>query len=657
MIHVMHSKSGTKAEGGSLWVPHTAFLPPLRPFQKLLVAASLGVLLIGLSRSTMHMSLLSASDDASTSYTASKSNGSTTNRERDKQQSSSANNRNSATMTNLQKGTPPNELSPPPRFQKTKNETCPTHYRNEFNDNEFSPIVFPERKLLVCRTPKVGSQEIRAVSTAWKADVPFVEREDPRTFNQSILADVEDRSQFHRYLYDEESYSRIMFVRHPVLRILSGFLQIADKKTFWRLHDMERPSRKDNLYASPESFHRWVLNETLLTRYYRSECDDADDRSMTMKDIDLHPKLQHYAPPQYCRCGITDCGVTWKHYRLEDGKSIRDILHQDGGIPDKYLKPDGSSEQIMHQRSYLYSKRDYLTDEVLEYLNKITNKEQHFFGYQPLTAADIVNKESSERGNEAKTDQEQFLPRNLKETDKIQCGANKCWFELRVNDNIGYLATPSKRPYPSKQSEEAWFESLQASWDLEKQLEEKYGILHFALEPPKKVLIPKEFEGLNKKLWRDDKQEYARVLRKRNSKKYRLNFPSDSTAYVQKMKKAPTQNLLIGCANSKVELFKKQVGDFLPLIDDKKRFARQFKINLDKARKIMKEETCLIQDFQVITDTQGQIYHFDFDRCFEPYDNSKAHVKRDVPISKQTACFEALDEIEKLFLERLVGSA
>ena len=652
MIHVMHSKSGTKLEGGSLWVPHTA---SLRPFHKLLVAASLGVLLIGLSRSTLHMSLLSASGDIFTASVTSKSNGSThRDSASDEQQSSSAN--RISTMTSLQKGSPPNELSPPTGREKTENESCPTHYRNGFNDNEFSPIIFPERKLLVCRTPKVGSQEIRAISTAWKADVPFVERADPKTFNQSILADVEDPLQFHRYLYDEESYSRIMFVRHPVLRILSGFLQIADKKTFWRLHDMERPSRKDNSYASPESFHRWVLNETLLTRYYRSECDGADD--MTMKDIDLHPKLQHYAPPQYCRCGITDCGVKWNYYRLEDGKSIRDILNQDGGIPEKYLKPDETSEQIMHQRSYLYSKRDYLTDKVLEYLNKMTTKEQQYFGYQPLTAADLLAKELAAGDKETKKiDEEQFLPQNMKETDKFFCGANKCFFELRANDNIGYLATPSNRPYPSKQSEEAWFESLQASWDLEKQLEEKYGILHFALEPPTKVLISEEFDGLNKKLWRDDKQEYARILRKRNSKKYRLNFPPNSTAYIQKMKKAPTENLLIGCANSKVELFKKQVGDFLPLIDDRESFARQFKLNLDKARKIMKEETCLIQDFQVISDTEGQLYHFDFDRCFEPNEDSKASVKRDVSITKQAACFEALDDIERLFLKRLIGTA
>ena len=281
-----------------------------------------------------------------------------------------------------------------------------------------------------------------------------------------------------------------------------------------------------------------------------------------------------------------------------------------------------------------------------------------FTAYQPLTAADLIEKESAVRGNETEMiDEEQFLPKNMKETDKIQCGANKCFVELRTNDKIGYLVTPSNRPYPSKQSEEAWFESLQAAWHLAKQLEEKYGILHFALEPPMKVSISKEFEGLNKKLWRDDMQEYARKLRKRNGKEYRLNLPPNSTAYIQLMRKAPTENILIGCVKSKVKLFKKQVGDFLPLIDDKRSFARQFKLNLDKARKMMKEETCLIQDFQVITDTRGQIYNLDFDNCFEPYDDSKASVKRDVSMKKQVACFKALDEIEALFLEKLLGTA
>jgi len=643
MLYIVHNRSGKKAGGGSMWMPHTAAFPPLRAFQNGLVTSILAILFIGFSRSTLHMSLLTAPE----TFAPSKSNG-IKNKDSGVRQPSPADRIKAYSAT-------PNKISLPQAFKETKNDTCPTHYRNTFNDNEFSPIIFPERNLMVCRTPKVGSQEIRAVSTAWKADVPFVERADPRTFNQSILADVTDPLQFHRYLYDEESYSRIMFARHPVLRILSGFLQVADKKTFWRLHEMERPSRKDSAYASPKSFHRWVLNESLLTRYYRPECDDAVD--MTLRDIDLHPKLQHYAPPQYCRCGMTDCGVKWNYYRLEDGKSIRDIL-KNFGIPEKYLKqPDETGVQIMHQRSYLYSKRDYLTDEVLAYLNRLTKREQAFFGYQPLTAADLEEEKESSAGGNEKNDEENFLPEKMKETDKIKCGANKCFFELRVNKNIGYLATPSKRPYPSKQSEKAWFESLQASWDLEKQLEEKYGILHFALEPPRKVSISKEFEGLNKKLWRDDKQEYARVLLKRNSKKYRLNFPLGSTAYIQKMIKAPTQSLLIGCANSKVQQFRKQVGDFLPLIDDKKSFAREFKRNLDKARGIMKEETCLIQDFQVITDTEGQMYHFDFDRCFEPYDDDKASFKRVVSIPKQTACFEALDEIEGIFLERLRGAA
>mmetsp|Transcript_26729 Transcript_26729/g.77077 ORF Transcript_26729/g.77077 Transcript_26729/m.77077 type:complete len:648 (-) Transcript_26729:1032-2975(-) len=640
MIFIMHNKSGSKAEGGSLWVPYIAAFPPaFRAFQAGLVASILAVLFIGLSRSTLHMSILSATGGLLPSS-----------KPREFTMTNRVANHRISTATSLQKTSTPDKISLSHALGKTANETCPTHYRNAFNDNEFSPIIFPQRNLLVCRTPKVGSQELRAVSTAWKADVPFAERADPRTFNQSILADVADPLLFHRYLYDEESHRRIMFVRHPVLRILSGFLQIANKMTFWRLHDMERPSRKNSAYASPRSFHKWVLNETLFRRYYRSKCDDADD--MTLKDIDLHSKLQHYAPPQYCRCGIADCGVEWTYYRLEDGKSIRDVLQQDGAIPNKYLKPDKASEQIMHQRSYLYSKRDYLTDEVLAYLNAVTKREQTFFGYQPLTAPDLDENPSSAERNETRSD-EAFLPENIKDTDKIKCGANKCFFELRAHDNIGYLATPSKRSYPSKQSEEAWFESLQAAWDLEKQLGEKYGILHFALEPPRSLTISKEFEGLNEKLWRDDKQEYARVLRSRNSKKYRLNFPSQSTAYIQKMKKAPSPNLLIGCANSKVQQFKKEVADFLPLIDDKKRFAREFKLNLDMAREIMKEEKCLIQDFQVLSDSEGRVFHFDFDRCFEPYDDNKATVKRNVSITKQTACFEALDEIESIFLERL----
>lgn len=249
---------------------------------------------------------------------------------------------------------------------KSGNETCPSHYKNAFNDNEFSPVVFSGHNLTVCRTAKTGSQEVRAVSSAYESDVTFLEKVDPRSFNQSILASIDDSTLFNQYLYGDQ-FTRIMFVRHPVLRILSGFLQIANKFEFWDAHDMQRHDK------SPASFHKWVLNETLFFRYYRTQCDSRS------KDTDLHPKLQHYAPPQYCRCGISDCGVQWNFYRLED-QPIRSVLSK--YLPEKYLKPESDTE-IMHKREY--SKRDYLTDEVLSFLNTATKQEQDFFGYKPLT--------------------------------------------------------------------------------------------------------------------------------------------------------------------------------------------------------------------------------------------------------------------------------
>ena len=237
-----------------------------------------------------------------------------------------------------------------------------------------------------------------------------------------------------------------------------------------------------------------------------------------------------------------------------------------------------------------------------------------------------------------------LLTTYIKSTDKIKCGGNKCLFELRLNDDIGYLATPSVRPYHPSQTEESWFDVLQASWDLEIQLKKEYPIMNFALEAPRKVLIPKQIADMNTKLWRDDKQAYVHELEFSATKETTpVQFTSGSTAYIQKVKKAPISSLFIGCSTSKSRQLREEIHRFANLIGDKSRFLRAFKINLEKAREVVRKETCLIRDFQVIVDTDGRIYHFDFHRCFDPYNATR---KREWSLKKQTDCFSFLNEIE-----------
>lgn len=123
-----------------------------------------------------------------------------------------------------------------------------------------------------------------------------------------------------------------------------------------------------------------------------------------------------------------------------------------------------------------------------------------------------------------------------------------------------------------------------------------------------------------------------------------------STVYVQKVRTAPMPNLLLGCANSKVKQFQRDVKEFIPLIEEKRRFAGNLKKNLEKARVMMHEEPCLVMDFQVLVDARGMLYHLDLDRCFEPNDSN---ARRAVSKEMTDACFDALVDIETTLLQSL----
>ena len=257
------------------------------------------------------------------------------------------------------------------KIRQSGTKTCPSQYRNKNNNNEHSPLLFKKYNLMVCRSPKVGSNELRSVATAYETDKPFVPPSANEPYEGSILATIRNSREFNHYLYDDD-VTRIMFVRHPVHRVLSAFLQTAKGGLFWRLHGFDR-----NMGATPESFRRWIQDPDIFYKYYHSECN-ANSTS-----FDIHYKIQHFAPPQHCRCGIHDCKVKWKVFKIEQ-HTIRSVLKDH--LPGKYLPPANSTE-ILHKRKYTV--RDYLTDDILAFLNLVTKEEREFFGYDPLRVDDL----------------------------------------------------------------------------------------------------------------------------------------------------------------------------------------------------------------------------------------------------------------------------
>jgi len=231
------------------------------------------------------------------------------------------------------------------------------------------------------------------------------------------------------------------------------------------------------------------------------------------------------------------------------------------------------------------------------------------------------------------TQEDAFQPENLLLSERVPCGANKCFFRLKSDPNIGYLVAPSIR-LSKEQAETDWFKTLEASWQLAEYLVREYEIKQFLLEAPRNITITSDLAThLNQNLWLESKARMQKSER----------FPEGSTAFIQKVQTAPTPNLLVGCAPSKVRQFRRQVDEFIPSIKRKKRFARRFTKYMRQARELLEQEPCLMKDFQVLLDIKGRFYHLDLDRCFMPGDvGTKRVISQDVADS----CFEALEEIE-----------
>lgn len=261
-----------------------------------------------------------------------------------------------------------------------------------------------------------------------------------------------------------------------------------------------------------------------------------------------------------------------------------------------------------------------------------------------LALSPSPNNNTSNASNTAATASESstFAAENLKTTDKVPCGANKCYFASKYAGDVGYLVTPSFRRNATKQSERSWFKTLQLSWDLAQQLQDTYGIKHFLLGPPKNISIsnPNLAKTLNRNLWSERQGKYYETDR----------YPMGSNAYIQKVKTAPVPNLLFGCLETKVDQFQRDVEDFSPLIAEKGLFSTTFAKELQKARHLIQNESCLITDFQALVDTQGIVYSIDLDRCFKSNNPNK---KKTVSEKKMKSCFDALDTIERILLKSI----
>ena len=196
---------------------------------------------------------------------------------------------------------------------------------------------------------------------------------------------------------------------------------------------------------------------------------------------------------------------------------------------------------------------------------------------------------------------ESFRLDNLDLSVPILCGKNKCLFTLSSDPTIGYLLLAGD-------GNDSKLKKLKVAWLYAKHLQVHYKAKHLFLSEPKELKISTEIAG-----------------RLNGANLTRLEVNGDSgkaptfekgPIVAQKVRVAPTGSLLVGC-DRKFDHGMERLGDFVSGVKDRKSFVKNFDEQVSVMRDVLnvKENQCLLRDFQVLVDTKGNISQIDLDRC------------------------------------------
>jgi len=194
-----------------------------------------------------------------------------------------------------------------------------------------------------------------------------------------------------------------------------------------------------------------------------------------------------------------------------------------------------------------------------------------------------------------------FRLNNLDLSVPISCGKKKCLFTLKSDPSIGYLV--------SSDGDDSKLKKLTVAWLYAKHLEFHYKSKHLFLGEPRELKISSDF---------------AHRLNSANLTRLAVNgvvssqAPSFSKGVVlaQKVRVSPKSSLLVGC-DRKFDHAVDRLDEFVSAIKDKKKFVVNFEEQVENMKYILKvkENQCLLRDFQVLVDTKGNINQIDLDRC------------------------------------------
>ena len=229
--------------------------------------------------------------------------------------------------------------------------------------SEASPLIVPgtllpgpsgrtHPSLVICRVPKADSLVVRSVVASKIHGTPFhnVGNRVGRIHHARTLYPLLGMMPLTRAFEMLRDSNRIMFVRHPVARTLSGWRTIYPKGTV-------------------DEFAQFVRVD--FPRHYDASCG-----KFTL-DMAREMRIQHWAPAQHCRCGIP-CGIRYTFYKIEDVKPENVLQHYWGeaNVNVSWLKHTHTDSRPAGP-----NKADFLQPTVLATLNRVTAEEQAYFGY------------------------------------------------------------------------------------------------------------------------------------------------------------------------------------------------------------------------------------------------------------------------------------
>mmetsp|Transcript_4813 Transcript_4813/g.7032 ORF Transcript_4813/g.7032 Transcript_4813/m.7032 type:complete len:334 (-) Transcript_4813:1153-2154(-) len=225
-----------------------------------------------------------------------------------------------------------------------------------------------------------------------------------------------------------------------------------------------------------------------------------------------------------------------------------------------------------------------------------------------------------------------FLKENLVRGPH-QCGYRKCVFPLRTDPRIGYLVEGSS-------DAEAMINAFTASKNI---IEEKYGMDHIYLAPPKIMSVSLDF----RKWMEMNMISYP-------GQKYFPEFTEQPEVLVQAVAIVPEEDsIMLGIKGPRrknglkgiEEMFTPKNNESWNITDVEITVKRDFAL-LYRLVEDEKDDKlpCLCADFQIFLLRSGHLIHLDVERCFEM---SGLMGKRCVP---------KLQELETLVLNRLQRS-